>query len=92
MEYDLLVLLTSQMSCHDLKGLLSGQNLESKKIQPYESEVKAVLFFGKLKGWHFILYKDTFWYCIASYEKINIKIVNFLFFSAKTQTFQCSKC
>ena len=61
-------------------------------MQLWELHVKAIVFFGKSKDRPFTLYTDTFWYFAASYEKMRIQIVNFLFFSLKPQSFQCSKC
>ena len=40
----------------------------------------------------FLIYKQTFWYFIASYGKINIKILNFRILSSKTRIFDRCKC
>ena len=65
------------------QGIRSELIFRVKKMQVQESQVKAVVFFGKSKNRPFIIYTDTFWYFTASYEKIRIKIINFLFFSVK---------
>ena len=67
-----------------LQRPIFGVKKKKKKIEVQGSEVKPVVFFGKSKDRPFIIHTDTFWYFIASYEKMRIKNHQFFIFFSKT--------